>query len=207
MKKLIDGAKYFKSTYFYEYQNRYEKLSSSQNPHTLFITCSDSRIMPERLTSSLPGDLFVVRNIANMIPEFNSDNLHLTVPAAIEYAVKVLKVENIVICGHSNCGGIAALFKPSEELLHLPHAVKWLELGSEIKEKTLKSCNADNIPELKQTAEKLNIIKQLDRLLTYPYVLQRYNEGILNIMGWYYKIEKGEIFNYNRSKDQFDLIN
>ena len=207
MKKLIDGAKFFKSTYFYEHQNRFEKLSSSQNPHTLFIACSDSRIMPERLTSSLPGELFVVRNIANMIPEYKENDIHLTVPAAIEYAVKVLQVENILICGHSNCGGIAALFKPAQELRHLPHASGWLKLGTEVRDHILQICDPGEANEMKKTAEKENIIKQIERLHDYPYIKELIDQKKINILGWYYKIDSGKIYNFNSSTRNFELIN
>ena len=207
MKKLIEGARSFRSKYYYEYQDAYEKLASSQNPHTLFITCSDSRIMPERLASALPGELFVVRNIANMIPDFSYDNTHLTVPAAIEYAVKVLHVENIVICGHSNCGGIAALFKTQEELAHLPHAVQWLKLGTEVRDHTLQICDPDEANEMKKTAEKENIIKQIERLHNYPYIKELIDQKKINILGWYYKIESGKIYNFNSDTRNFELIN
>jgi carbonic anhydrase len=207
MKNLIEGARSFRSKYYYEHRDTYEKLTTTQKPHTLFITCSDSRIMPERLTSALPGELFVVRNVANMIPDYSTDNLHLTVPAAIEYAVKVLYVENIVICGHSNCGGIAALFKAPEEISHLHHAAQWIELGTEVRDHALRVCDPEQVNELKITAEKQNIIKQLERLHNYPYIMELSEQQKIKILGWYYKIDTGEIFNYNESTDSFELIN
>ena len=207
MKNLIEGAISFRSRYFYEHQSTYEKLSSSQNPHTLFITCADSRIMPERLVSARPGELFVVRNIANMIPDYSNDNNHLTVPAAIEYAVKVLNVENIVVCGHSNCGGIAALFKKPEELAHLPHASEWLKLGTSVRERTLQMCDPNDIQAIKETAERQNIIRQIESLMTFPYVKELYDQQKINISGWYYMIDSGKIFIYNMETGGFDLIN
>jgi carbonic anhydrase len=159
------------------------------------------------ITSTLPGELFIVRNIANMVPKFSNSDEYLTIPAAIEYAVNALKVRNIVICGHSNCGGIGALFKPEEEMKGLVHTKKWLELGLKVKENALKLYENDQKISLQELTEKLNIVEQLEHLMSYPYILKSYNEGILSIMGWYYKIETGEIFNYNRSKNLFDLIN
>lgn len=207
MHKLIDGAINFRLNSFVEHRNLFDKLQSGQNPHTLFITCSDSRVLPDMITSTLPGELFIVRNIANMVPRFSNSDEYLTVPSAIEYAVNALKVRNIVICGHSNCGGIGALYKSEEEMKGLVHTKKWLELGLKVKENALKLHENDKNISLQELTEKLNIVEQLEHLMSYPYILKSYNEGILSIMGWYYKIETGEIFNYNRSKNLFDLIN
>ena len=207
MNKLIDGAINFRQDFFEEHRKLYHNLQSSQNPHTLFITCSDSRVLPDLITSSMPGELFIVRNIANMVPSFSNSDEYLTVPSAIEYAVNVLKVKNIIVCGHSNCGGIGALYKSPEVMKGLPYTNKWLELGIKVKEKALKISENDKTIDLQELTEKINIVEQLEHLMTYPYINKSYNDGILSIMGWYYKIETGEIFNYNKSKDKFDLVN
>jgi carbonic anhydrase len=129
------------------------------------------------------------------------------VPTAIEYAVKVLHVENIVVCGHSNCGGISALLKTQEELAHLPHAAQWLKLGIEVRDQVLQICNPDEVNEIKKTAEKQNIIKQLERLQNYPYIKELMDQKKINILGWYYKIESGKIYNFNPETRNFELIN
>ncbi len=207
MHKLIDGAINFRLNSFEEHRKLFHKLQSGQNPHTLFITCSDSRVLPDMITTTLPGELFIVRNIANMVPKFSNSDEYLTVPSAIEYAVNALKVRNIVICGHSNCGGIGALYKSEEEMKGLVHTKKWLELGLKVKENALKFYENDQNISLQELTEKLNIVEQFEHLMSYSYILNSYNDGILSIMGWYYKIETCEIFNYNRSKNLFDLIN
>ena len=110
MDSLFDGVKEFNTTDFLEHKELFEKIGNNQSPHTLFIGCSDSRLVPNLITKTLPGELFVIRNIANLVPIYRTSNDFLATTSAIEYAVKILNVTNIVVCGHSNCGGCNALY-------------------------------------------------------------------------------------------------
>ena len=136
MKKLIEGAVAFRQNDFETYEQLFSELGKEQNPHTLFIGCSDSRLVPNMITTTGPGELFIIRNVANIVPPYQSAGEYLAAISAIEYAIQALEVENIVICGHSNCGGIAALYKPDEYFQKLPHTSKWLELANPVKEKS-----------------------------------------------------------------------
>jgi len=208
MKKLFDGIIEFRKTDFEQHKVLFRKISEGQNPHTLFIGCSDSRLVPNSITKTLPGEIFVVRNIANIVPVYRESVDYLSTTSAIEFAVLVLNVENILVCGHSNCGGCASLYKSDEELSHTPHTKKWLELARPVKEKVLNI-----LPDINDTAarewltEQMNVVEQITHLLTYSYIRERYNNGSLSILGWHYIIETGEIFGYNDTKGFFELIN
>lgn len=204
-KRLINGIKDFKENEFIPRQQFFEKLGDKQNPHTLFIGCSDSRVVPSLITQTFPGELFVVRNIANLIPFYkkNSDT-YLATTAAIEYAVNQMKVSNIIVCGHSNCGGCAALYQ-DKELKNLPHTKKWMELALPVKkiveEKIAK--NKISIEQRSVITEQLNIVEQMSHLLKYSYIKKGVKSGKLNVMGWYYNIEKGDIYNYDKKLKRF----
>jgi len=204
-KKLLDGVINFKNDFFEEHKEIFQNLSSSQNPHTLYIGCSDSRVVPDVIAQTMPGELFVVRNIANMVPPYDENSYSFRCTASIiEYAVNMLEVDNIVICGHSNCGGCKALYYPQEKIDKLPSVKQWLELGAEIKNRVL----AKNLsPEEREfQTEQLNIVKQLENILTYPFVEERVDNGKLKLYGWYYVIETADVFNYNFDKKEFELI-
>lgn len=207
MKKLIEGAVAFRQNDFETHEQLFSELGKEQKPHTLFIGCSDSRVVPNMITASMPGELFIIRNIANIVPLYKPEGEYLAAISAIEFAVESLEVENIVICGHSNCGGIAALYKPDEYFRKLPHTRKWLELALPVKEKVLRILPDGNHASREWMTEQMNIVEQIHHLLTYPFVVERYKKGLLAISGWYYIIETGEIFSYNANEGFFELIN
>lgn len=204
-KRLYEGIKKFQTNEFIPRQQFFEDLGQNQNPHTLFIGCSDSRVVPSLITQTFPGELFVVRNIANLIPFYKKhSDTYLATTAAIEYAVNQMNVSNIIVCGHSNCGGCAALYQ-DKELKNLPHTRKWMELAHPVK-KIVEEKIAKNKITLEQRSvftEQLNIVEQMGHLLKYSYIKKRMKEGNINVMGWYYNIEKGEIYNYDKRLKRF----
>ncbi|MBN1501760.1 MAG: carbonic anhydrase [Spirochaetes bacterium] len=207
MKILFDGVKEFSSNDFKRNKELFKKLGNSQNPHTLFIGCSDSRVVPDLITKSLPGDLFVVRNIANVVPYYRSSSEFLSTTSAIEYAIIVLNVENIVVCGHSNCGGCRALYLNDSELNKIPHTAKWLELVKSAKIKAEHIArDAGTEDDIDWLIEQENIVEQMNNLTTYPLVEEKYSRGELNIYGWYYEIGTGTVYNYNSVEKIFEKI-
>ena len=204
-KRLYEGIKKFQTNEFIPRQQFFEDLGQNQNPHTLFIGCSVSRVVPSLITQTFPGELFVVRNIANLIPFYKKhSDTYLATTAAIEYAVNQMNVSNIIVCGHSNCGGCAALYQ-DKELKNLPHTRKWMELAHPVK-KIVEEKIAKNKITLEQRSvitEQLNIVEQMAHLLKYSYIKKRMKEGTINVMGWYYNIEKGEIYNYDKRLKRF----
>lgn len=207
MEKLIEGAVAFRQNDFETHEQLFSELGREQNPHTLFIGCSDSRLVPGMITTTRPGELFIIRNIANLVPPYHDSGEYLATISAIEFAVQGLEVENIVICGHSNCGGCAALFKDDAYFQKLPHTRKWLELALPVKKKVLELLPDGNHASREWLTEQMNIVEQIHHLLTYPYIAEKYEKGLLTISGWYYIIETGEIYSYDSTKGFFELIN
>jgi carbonic anhydrase len=165
-------------------------------------------VVPNIITRTLPGEIFVIRNIANIVPKYRQADEFLATTSAIEFAIQALHVENILVCGHSNCGGCAALFKPDREMGHLPHTRKWLELAAPVREKVMRLMPGDHDPAAREwLTEQMNVAEQLCHLLTYPYIKERYSNGSLRLLGWHYIIETGEVFAYNAEKGFFELIN
>ncbi len=205
MSKIFNGVLKFKDKEFESHKKLFEDLKEKQDPHTFYIGCSDSRIVPNLITKTLPGEVFVLRNIANIIPPASANDGRYKCSASIlEYAVKVLKVKNIVVCGHSNCGGLKALYYPQEKMKEMPFINKWLDLVIDLKDKV------SSIKDKKLRAwrlEQLNIIKQIQNLLSYSFVREKYEKEELNIYGWYYIIQTGEVYNYDFDEKEFKLIN
>ncbi len=203
--KLISGNKKFKDTHFPNLENKFENLVTfGQSPDVLFIGCSDSRVVPDLIVDSKPGDMFIIRNIGNFVPPYKNDNDFHGSTAAIEYAVSVLNVKDIIVCGHSHCGACAALYEDLSNKPNLIHVHKWLELGRKAKEYTLSNITDKHTTEDKlRITEKISIKHQLENLLTYPEVFKRVEEGKLGIHGWYYRIEDGSIECYNGEENIF----
>ena len=191
-------------TYFKNNKESLLKLvTSGQSPKALFIGCSDSRVIPDLMVQSNPGDLFVIRNVGNFVPPYKPDEDFHATASGIEYATSVLKVEEIIICGHTHCGACKALYEPIEDP-SLVHTKKWLELGESAKTSAILSLGA-NAPQedLLRLTEKLSVIKQIENILTYPTVKKLFEDGKLHIHGWYYDIETGRIEYYNADSYEF----
>jgi len=204
--KLFEGIRGFKANEHIPRQEFYAQLSRQQNPHTLFIGCSDSRVIPNLVTGTIPGELFVVRNIGNFVPFWDRKaESFVATSAVIEYAVKQLQVTSIVVCGHSNCGGCAALYSSDKEMKHLPHTKKWLELAAPVK-KIVEEKVAKKVISMEERAaytEKMNVVVQVSHLLRYPYIRKLVKQGDLTVMGWYYHIEEGDIYSYDNELKRF----
>lgn len=177
----------------------YKKLSSEgQNPFVLYIGCSDSRVIPEKLLNLREGDVFVVRNIANIVPPHRSKDT--SVAAALEFAIKTLKIEQIILCGHTDCGGIKALNK-GVSTTDYANIKDWLQYA----EPVLNEASTDNADRV-NTMIKSNVLKQKEHLLTYDFIRQRYELGSLEIHLWLYDLEKGDILTFMYSANSWEPI-
>ena len=200
---LIEGLKRFRQEAFPRYREQYERLvAEGQNPSTLFIGCADSRVVPDLLLDAGPGELFVVRNVAALVPPFDPDGEHHGTAAAIEYAVRHLRVTDIVVCGHSHCGGIRALYDDPDP--ETPHIARWLELarGARADGDGAESPEPPSEATLR-SAEQRSIALQLERLMAYPLVSQRVEDGTLSLHGWHYIIEAGRVLALDVEKGEF----
>ena len=206
MDYLFEGLKAFKKEEYEAHKELFKKLKENQNPHTLFIACSDSRVVPTMITGSLPGDLFILRNVANIVPPCAPTNGYPAVGSAVEYAAAVLKVENIIVCGHSHCGGCKAAYEPKENFADVPQTKQWIELLEPVKAEVAEHApNADEQTK-RWLTETFNVVQQLKNLRTYPAVKEREDAGKLILAGWYYIIDTGEVFAFDEEKRKFSLI-
>ena len=207
VQRLLEGIVKFRSVDFEANRDLFKKLKTEQKPHTLFITCSDSRVDPNLITGTLPGELFIIRNIANLVPPYRETAEYVATTSAIEYAVLALDVENIIVCGHSNCGGCAACLKSSKFLANMPHTKKWLKLARPVRDRVLREISADEPEAREWMMEQANVVEQLKHLLAYPYIEERMNLGKLTLSGWHYIIETGEVFIYDKNLEEFRPAN
>jgi len=197
------GNKLFKSYFKKNQEALLNLVKTGQTPKALFIGCSDSRVIPDMIVQSNPGDLFVIRNVGNFVPPYSPDEDFHSTATGIEYAVSVLNVEEIIICGHTHCGACEHLYKTVEDE-SLVHTKKWLQLGESAKKTAILSLGNDAPKEdLLRLTEKLSVMNQIENILTYPQVKKRFEDGSLSIHGWYYNIETGSIDYYNGETYEF----
>ncbi|MCP5158223.1 MAG: carbonic anhydrase [Gammaproteobacteria bacterium] len=175
-----------------------------QTPSTMLIGCSDSRVDPAILTDSAPGDLFVVRNVANLVPPYETTGRYHGTSAALEFAVCNLEVRNIVVLGHSRCGGIRALLEGyGQNDEGEGFIAPWVQIAASSREEVLRRW-PDTSREFQQRAcERAGIRASLVNLMTFPFVRERVEGGRLNLYGWYYDLENGELMQYDPDKDRF----
>jgi carbonic anhydrase len=193
-RKLLDGHRRFREKFESDHLVFKRLAEDGQNPKVLWIGCSDSRVIPELITGADPGELFDVRNIANIVPP--APTLACSTGAAIEYAVLHLEVNHIVVCGHTDCGGIKALEAPPSARTE-PHIASWLELASPARERVLAlGLPADAI--YLETI-KANILLQCEHLRTYSCVVERERVGALSVHPWLYNLHTGEIVELEKS--------
>jgi carbonic anhydrase len=200
MQRLIQGIHQFRQDTFRPLQGLFEQLAKGQNPDTLFITCSDSRIDPNLLTQSKPGELFILRNAGNIVPPHGAANGGEA--ATIEFAVAGLGVRDIVVCGHTHCGAMKGLLEP-EAVAALPAVGAWLR-HAETTARIVRDnyTHLSDTPLLTATAQE-NVLVQLEHLRTLPSVASRLVKGDLKLHGWVYKIETGEVFAFDPQSGQF----
>lgn len=200
MERMIDGFARFRREVFPEQREVFERLAAGQSPHTLFITCADSRVMPEMMFSAQPGELFVYRNIGNIVPPYAQ---HVSgVVAAVEYAVKVLKVQHIVICGHSDCGAMKALQHP-EKLVDMPSVSGWLKHGDVARQVTAANCGHLHGDDYLRCLTEENVVAQLEHLRTLPAVAVGMANGSLSIHGWVFEIADAKLRLFDGVRGQF----
>ena len=201
MQNLVEGIHQFQNGVFSSKQRLFEGLVDGQHPLALFITCSDSRINPNLLTQTEPGELFILRNAGNIVPPYGA--VEGGEAATIEYAVSVLGVKDIVICGHSHCGAMGGLLD-QPQLEKLPAVRSWLshaESTHRIIEENYSHIT-DPTARLTATVEE-NVLVQLENLRTHPTVAAALGRQALNLHGWVYKFETGQVFGYDPRDGQF----
>ncbi len=205
MKKVIDGVARFNRDVYPKHRELFEKLSEGQNPEVLFITCSDSRIDANLITQTEPGDLFIVRNAGNIVPPHSHASTGTGTIASIEFAVGALGTEEIIICGHTDCGAMKGALKP-EMLDEFPHVCEWLKHSDAALRIVKDNYNEMEGDERLNKMIEENIISQLQHLKTHPFVASRLRAGKANLHGWIYDIKSGQITTYNEQAGSFEPL-
>jgi carbonic anhydrase len=201
--KLVDGIHTFHAQYFATHRALFRRLAErGQHPETLFITCSDSRVVPNLITSTEPGDLFIVRNVGNVVPQ-------VTMPggtaAAIEYAVEVLGVSNVIVCGHTHCGAVNAILNP-ESMDNLPFVRKWLAQGDRVRKIVAERYgHLDEAGRMLAAVEE-NVLVQIENLRAFPNVAKRLESGALQVSAWVFEIASGDVYEFDPHAGQFAAI-
>jgi len=211
VKKLINGIVDFRKKVRPELKDTFMMLALGQRPDALFIACSDSRVAANVFASTEPGDMFVIRNVGNLIPPFAEGNEapHFgSEAAAIQFALTNLPITDVIVCGHSECGAIDALLARGEAPSNMPALDCWLRHG----QSSLKKLNAGagatlgNHLERHNQLAQLNVLEQLEHLKTYPEVQKRLASGRLRLHGWYFDIKEADVYEYEPSEGRFHLI-
>ncbi len=202
--RMVAGFRRFRERYFNDDSHIYGKLASvGQKPKTLMIACSDSRVDPAIVFSSSPGEIFVVRNVANLVPPFESSQGFHGVSAAIEFAVVNLEVENIVILGHRQCGGIRSLFHTADSR-QAGFVAQWMTIATDARDKVLKKLPHADVDTLCRECERESITISMENLRTFPFIVEAIKARNLELFGVYFDIENGQLWNYDETRGVFD---
>lgn len=200
LKTLIAGFRRFRQRYFMEQPELYQKLvERGQSPKAMVIGCCDSRAHPAHITDTPPGEIFVARNVANLVPPYVDDGKTHGTSAALEFAVKHLKVPHVVVMGHSQCGGIRALMEGRHRGQTHTFIDPWMAVMAPAREMVAEKHADTSLDEQCRLCERAAIGISLDNLLTFPFVKKAVEEGELKLHGWYFDIEQGEL--YERQTD------
>jgi len=208
MKKLLRGIVDFRKNVRSGYRETFARLALGQAPDALFVACSDSRVVPNLFASTEPGDLFVIRNVGNIIPPCGADGLSvgdLSEAAAIEFSTITLKVTDIIVCGHSECGAMRALLEGQGPTPTI-HLRAWLHHAQSALQKFQGGMRMNATLSLPNHLSQLNVLHQLENLRTYPVVRDQICAGQLNLHGWWFDIANAEVLAYEVSEGRFVVI-
>jgi carbonic anhydrase len=205
-KHLIDGYRAFATQRLPTEQSRYRELSvRGQSPEVMVIGCCDSRVSPEVIFDAGPGELFVVRNVANLVPVYQPDSGAHGVSAALEYAVNVLKVKHIVVLGHAQCGGIRAFIDKIQPLSPGDFIGKWMQMFIKPGE-VVEQREHETMEDFTIRIEKAAVFRSIENLMTFPFVRERVEKGEMNLHGAYFGVAEGTLFVLDRTTKEFHSV-
>lgn len=205
MKKLIQGIIDFRKGLTEESRALFAKLALGQKPDTLFIACSDSRVVPNLFASTNPGDLFVLRNIGNLIPPASVSQQDNSASAVIEFSIFSLNVSDVIICGHSECGAMQALIH-GVDTCSCPHLGAWLKHGEESLRKVRNGSILNPALSEDNQVSQVNVLQQMQHMMSYPFIRERVEKKQLRVHGWWFDIAHADVYYYERKVNQFLLI-
>ncbi|MFT6925670.1 MAG: carbonic anhydrase [Psychromonas sp.] len=205
--QLIAGYQRFREGYYELHKNQLQKLAEhGQSPKIAIVSCSDSRVDPTIILDCAPGDLFVIRNVANLVPPLETcDSFHGT-SAALEFAVNELQVESIIVLGHTHCGGIKALMDTEPTAIPQTFISKWMKQLENVRKEILENDNCTSKEQHYHLCEQKGIVQSLDNLMTFPCIQKRVAAGNLKLHGWCYDLNSAELFAKQQDSDEFQKI-
>ncbi|MBY0572766.1 MAG: carbonic anhydrase [Undibacterium sp.] len=201
--QFVEGFQRFQSKYFSGEETLYETLNIGQNPSTLLIGCCDSRVDPALLLDCDPGDIFVIRNVANLVPPCNEAGNQHGVSAAIQFAVEALEVQRIIVMGHEKCGGIRALMQGYKPRSKIDFIGPWMRIVEPVKQQVLQQMPSSSVAAQNRACELLAIALSLKNLTSFPWVAERVANGKLALHGWYFDMSEGALLAYSERSDGF----
>lgn len=202
--RFIAGFRRFQEKYFSEDCELFEQLRQGQRPKAAMIACADSRVDPALLTGAEPGDVFVVRNVANLVPPYEPGGGFAGVPAALEFAVLSLKIEHLIVLGHAQCGGIGALMNDAGDGGEF--IGRWVAIAQRARERVLAELPSKPPALQARACEQAAILVSLENLMTYPWIAERVAAGEMHLHGWYFDIVQGELLRYQPTRNAFEPI-
>jgi carbonic anhydrase len=205
--KLIEGFQRFREQHFERNDSLYQQLvKEGQTPKTLVVACCDSRVDPALVLDCAPGDLFVIRNVANLVPPSENRAGHHGTTAAIEYAIRILAVEHIIILGHAHCGGINTLVKTGGVSNPDSYMADWMCLAESARASVMAEMPDASQEEQMRACEQRAILVSLENLMTFSWVRERFENGTLTLHGWYFDIEHGQLLRFNQVTNCFEVL-
>lgn len=206
-RNLVEGFQRFRQRHFESNDNLYQQLvKEGQTPKTLVVACCDSRVDPALVLDCAPGDLFVIRNVANLVPPSENRAGHHGTTAAIEYAIRILEVEHIIVLGHAHCGGINTLVKTGGVSNPDSYMADWMCLAESARASVMAEMPQATLEEQLHACEQRAILVSLDNLMTFPWVKERVQQGVLKLHGWYFDIEQGQLLRFDPEAQRFEAL-
>lgn len=202
IRRFAQGYRAFRQNYYENNRGLFEQLRDGQNPKVMLVGCCDSRVEPSIILDAQPGDLFIARNIANLIPPYEPDMHHHGTSAALEFAVKSLGVSHIVVMGHAECGGIRAALMGEVEG-ESQFIGTWVSMIGQARDAVLREASDRPVAEQQRLLEQRSIVQSLRNLDSFPFVVDRVREGTLFIHGWWFDIHSGDLLAYDAEADAF----
>lgn len=204
---LIKGYHTFRKQYFSSGNTLYDTLTrNGQRPKALMIACSDSRVDPAIMLNSQPGDLFVVRNVANLVPPYEPDGAYHGTSAALEFAVRDLGIRHIIVCGHAQCGGVTALLQNPHSSSEHSFIHTWMRLAEPARQHVLQHHRDEPLERQVTLCSQYAVIQALKHLETFPWIAERLAQGKMFLHGWYFDLAQGLLYAYKKTSGQFEVM-
>lgn len=205
---LIAGYKRFRSEYYQDNKDQLAKLAAGQSPRVAIVACCDARVDPMTIFDATPGELFVIRNVANLVPPMESTGVYHGTSAALEFAITVLQVKDLVVLGHADCGGIKALLERSNEPTssEISYIDNWMGLAIKVKEKIMATMEGSDLLTRCMQCEREAIVLSLENLMTYEWIADRVHTKQLQLHGWHYSLRESVLSRYDVASGKFVTV-